>query len=220
VAIPTYDQFIDPLLRYLSEQPEGAPTRDVYRALADRLHLTEAERLEMLPSRQQPVYQNRIGWAHDRLKRAALSSSPRRSLWQLTGKGRTFVGEHPRALSEEQLELIARVDRDTRLRPIEKGTVPLAAAPETTERQSPDERIDTALAELREQTASELLDLILGQSPVFFEQLVLDLLHGLGYGTSRADLTRVGKSGDGGIDGIIGEGLHTGQALAEHCRQS
>ncbi len=38
---------------------------------------------------------------------------------------------------------------------------------------------------------------------MFFEQLVLDLLHALGYGTSRSDLSRVGKSGDGGIDGII-----------------
>jgi len=32
---------------------------------------------------------------------------------------------------------------------------------------------------------------------------VLDLLHKMGYGTSRADLQRVGGSGDGGIDGII-----------------
>jgi restriction system protein len=31
----------------------------------------------------------------------------------------------------------------------------------------------------------------------------LDLLHKMGYGTSRADLLRVGRSGHGGIDGII-----------------
>jgi restriction system protein len=39
--------------------------------------------------------------------------------------------------------------------------------------------------------------------PEFFEQLVLDLLHAMGYGTNRSDLQRVGGSGDGGIDGII-----------------
>ena len=32
---------------------------------------------------------------------------------------------------------------------------------------------------------------------------VLDLLHAMGYGTSRKALQRVGGSGDGGIDGII-----------------
>ena len=40
-------------------------------------------------------------------------------------------------------------------------------------------------------------------SPKFFEVIVLDVLHKLGYGTSRSDLQRVGRSGDGGIDAII-----------------
>lgn len=40
-------------------------------------------------------------------------------------------------------------------------------------------------------------------SPRFFEALVLDLLHAMGYGASRADLQHVGRSNDGGIDGII-----------------
>ena len=31
----------------------------------------------------------------------------------------------------------------------------------------------------------------------------MDLLHALGYGINRQDLQRVGRSGDGGIDGII-----------------
>ncbi|MEO6409944.1 MAG: restriction endonuclease, partial [Burkholderiaceae bacterium] len=37
----------------------------------------------------------------------------------------------------------------------------------------------------------------------FFETVVLDLLHRMGYGANRADLQRVGGSGDEGIDGII-----------------
>lgn len=40
-------------------------------------------------------------------------------------------------------------------------------------------------------------------SPEFFEKLVLDLLHAMGYGASRSDLQHVGRSNDGGIDGII-----------------
>lgn len=40
-------------------------------------------------------------------------------------------------------------------------------------------------------------------SPAFFEQLVLDLLVAMGYGASRKSLQHTGRSGDGGIDGII-----------------
>jgi restriction endonuclease Mrr len=69
--------------------------------------------------------------------------------------------------------------------------------------QSPEERLDGAVREIRSSVASELLESIMGASPKFFEVLVLDLLHAMGYGTSRADLQRVGGSGDGGIDGII-----------------
>ena len=59
----------------------------------------------------------------------------------------------------------------------------------------------TSLRTLR--VARDLLENIGRSPPEFFEQLVLDLLHAMGYGTSRDDLQRVGGSGDGGIDGII-----------------
>jgi restriction system protein len=68
---------------------------------------------------------------------------------------------------------------------------------------TPDERIEGAVTELRESTAKDLLERVLRSTPEFFEQLVLTLLHALGYGTSLADLQHVGRTGDGGIDGVI-----------------
>jgi len=47
------------------------------------------------------------------------------------------------------------------------------------------------------------LETLANVSPTYFETIVLDLLHRMGYGTSRSDLQRVGGSGDGGIDGVI-----------------
>ena len=49
----------------------------------------------------------------------------------------------------------------------------------------------------------ELLETLAKVHPIQFEGIVLNLLHAMGYGTSRDDLQRVGGSGDGGIDGII-----------------
>jgi restriction system protein len=87
VTIPTYDQFIEPVIRFLQKHPEGVVARDVQEAAADSLNLNDAERSEMLPSGNQLVYKNRTGWAHDRLKRAGYSSSLRRGYWQLTDAG-------------------------------------------------------------------------------------------------------------------------------------
>jgi restriction system protein len=59
------------------------------------------------------------------------------------------------------------------------------------------------MAELRQAVTGELLDMLSQVSPEYFETIVLDLLRKMGYGTSRTDLLRVGRSGDGGIDGVI-----------------
>ncbi len=83
MPVPTYDQFIEPLL------PSGA----------------------------QPIYRNRAGWAHDRLKRAGLSSSPRRGSWQITQAGRAFLERHPQPLAAEVARELAMGYVDVRLRP-------------------------------------------------------------------------------------------------------
>ena len=207
MPVPTYDQFIEPLLRYLAAHPSGAAIADVYEALATKMGLTPDERAEMLPSGAQAVYKNRIGWAQDRLKRAGLSSSPRRGFWKLTSDAITLAAKKE-ALSQDDLERLASVARTSKLTPPRKDAPaePASAAPTVDLRAttaSPEERIESALGELRESVARDLLENIGRAPPEFFEQLVLDLLHAMGYGTSRSDLQRVGGSGDGGIDGII-----------------
>jgi len=190
----------------LAAHPDGAAARDVHDASAQALGLNDAERAELLPSGAQHVFKNRAGWGHDRLKRAGLSKSSRRGYWQLTEAGRAFAHDHPPPLPENVLETIAVWHGDVRLRPgapvsAESSTAPTAIADRGTV--SPDDRLEQALSELRQGVVAELLDVLLQVSPEYFETIVLDLLHKMGYGTSRADLVRVGRSGDGGIDGII-----------------
>jgi restriction system protein len=205
MPVPTYDRFIEPILRHLAHHPSGVPARDVHEAAANALGLTDLEREELLPSGVQRVYKNRSGWAHDRLKRAGYSTSPRRGFWRLTDAGVAFERGHPVAFSEDVVEEIATGNDDVRLRPeVEQDLAvslpPLAA---TGAIASPDDRLETAVAELRATTTAELLETLAQVSPKFFEAIVLDVLHSIGYGTSRGDLAQVGRSGDGGIDGVI-----------------
>lgn len=206
MPVPTYDRFIEPVMRYLAARPDGATARDVHDGAAQALGLSDADRAELLPSGAQQVFKNRAGWAHDRLKRAGLSTSSRRGYWQLTQAGLDFARNHIAPLSENALETIAVWHSDVRLRPgAEERQEPSTATPPVTDRGtvSPDDRLEQALSELRQGVAAELQELLSQVSPEYFETIVLDLLHKMGYGTSRADLVRVGRSGDGGIDGII-----------------
>jgi restriction system protein len=206
MPIPTVDKFIEPTLRYLAAHPEGAPASIVYEAVADSLGIDDNERLTLLPSKTQPVYKNRAGWAHDRLKRAGLSSAPRRGYWKPTEAGISYAQFRQRPLTEAEVRKLLIVDPSVRLRPlttdVRKETAQLQRE-DIDSVETPDDRLESALTELEQLTAEDLLDTISRASPKFFETLVLDLLHAMGYGASRADLQHVGRSGDGGIDGII-----------------
>ena len=210
MPVPTYDQFIEPILRLLVAHPEGMNARVAHDEAANALALTSADREVLLPSGSQPMYKNRAGWAHDRLKRAGLSTSPRRGFWRVTPEGVNFAQQHPERFSAELSEKLAMGFIGVRLRPSPDTVLleesPTQAAAVNTPPQavaSPDDRLGLALAELRQSASAELLELLSAVSPSFFETIVLDLLHRMGYGANRADLQRVGGSGDEGIDGII-----------------
>jgi restriction system protein len=206
MTVPTYDQFIEPILRFLAKNPDGAPARLAHDAAASALGLTDEDRSQMLTSGTQQVYKNRAGWAHDRLKRAGLSSSPKRGFWKLTSEGRTFAKAHAAPISPELTQKLAMDFIGVKLKPagttdefpastLSGGPVPAVA--------SPDDQLEIAISELRKSAASELLETLASVSPSFFERVVLDLLHEMGYGANRTDLQQVGGPGDAGIDGVI-----------------
>jgi restriction system protein len=94
---------------------------------------------------------------------------------------------------------------------------------------TPEEALDAAYQRLRVGLEAELLEQVRAASPSFFERLVVELLVRMGYGGTLRDAGQaIGKSGDGGIDGIINEDrqrgspwprrhLYPGQALGLDC---
>jgi restriction system protein len=205
MPVPTYDLFIEPILRFLAGHPDGVPAKLAHEAAAAALGLSVEDRAQMLTSGTQQVYKNRAGWAHDRLKRAGLSSSPKRGYWKVTPTGTALVAEHCGPLPSELVQKLATDFLDIKLKsapgsgetenPVNFSS-PITAI-------SPDDQLEVAIAQLREVAISELLETLSKVSPTFFERVVLDVLHEMGYGASRADLQQVGGPGDAGIDGVI-----------------
>ena len=208
MSVPTYDRFIEPLLRFLVTRPEGASAREAQDGAASALGLTESDRQQLLPSGTQLTYRNRAAWAHDRLKRAGLSISPKRGIWVATDKGRSLVIEYTQAFPDRIVDELASVPVVVPLessQPIPQDVVasPTPIQLTSPRNASPNDRLSEAISEIRQSAEFELLELLGHVSPTFFESIVLDLLHRMGYGASRTDLRRVGGSGDGGIDGVI-----------------
>jgi Mrr N-terminal domain len=62
MALPTYEMCMLPFLRILQDGDEHR-FRDVIEAAADHFGLTTEEREQLLPSGNQRVFDNRMGWA-------------------------------------------------------------------------------------------------------------------------------------------------------------
>lgn len=72
--------------------------------------------------------------------------------------------------------------------------------------QTPEELIELSSKVLNQSVKDELLYKIRQNSPKFFEKLVVDLFVAMGYGGSHQDAAQaIGKTNDGGIDGVISE---------------
>jgi len=204
MAVPDFQTLMLPLLQ-LAADGHDYRFRDVVERLADEFSLTPEERSELLPSGQQSIFSNRVGWASTYLKQAGVLEAPRRGLLRITARGLDLLKERPRkidvAFLERFPEFVEFRGKRRHRNPIAQPKI--ATVPST---DTPEDALSSAYRSLRAELEAQLLEEIGRASPAFFEQLVVDLLVKMGYGGSRQDAGRaVGRTGDGGIDGIINE---------------
>lgn len=203
MPIPDFQSVMRPLLDYLSD----GLTRDRVETidhLAKHFRLTDAELSELLPSGKQPVFDNRVAWAKSHLKGAGLLESPARGQHRLSHAGAEFLKTHQGPVN---MGVLSQFPQYNAFRS-PKSAASASPAPSlgASDSLTPEEHIEYGYSEHRNKLATEIIDKVMASPPAFFERLVVELLVAMGYGGSRSDAGRaVGKSGDGGIDGIIKE---------------
>lgn len=203
MAIPNYQACMLPFLQFLEDGKEHT-LREAEDILAIKFELSPAERAELLPSGQQFIFKNRIGWARTYLKKAVLIESPKRGVFKITERGKKALASNPLRIDAKYLEQWSEFIEFINASKV--STEETQSEESTLATTTPEEAIELSYQGLREQLAQELLARILSCSPTFFEQLVVELLVKMGYGGSRRDAgERIGQTGDGGIDGIIKE---------------
>lgn len=201
MAIPKYDQLLLPLLQFVQDGEEHA-LKDAVQSIENQFNLTDEERSQLLPSGHQRTIVNRAGWARTHLMKAEMIEYPRRGFMQLTKRGKEVLLKNPTTLTTEDLGKFPEYEINWHPNDSDSTLPSQSLAQELT----PEERIDEAFGELKSDLISNLLEQISSLSPAFFERLVVDVLLNMGYGSSHADAGKaIGKSGDGGIDGIINE---------------
>ena len=175
--------------------------------VADQLGLTEDEREELLPSGRQRLLHNRIHWAKFYMTKAGLIDSPGRGRFVASEAGRTLLAAKPPMIGVELLKtfpsFLEFYNQSGSAGGQEEAIASTAAASSDS---TPEEQIDAAYGVLHAALKADVLQRVLGQTPSFFERLIVDLLVAMGYGgTHERAALRLGKSGDGGVDGVIDE---------------
>lgn len=203
MAIPKYHEFMKPILELLKDN-QFHKRADLYKVLALRFQLNEAELHEWLPSGKQLVYKNRIGWALTYLKKAKIIESPARASFRITELGHRVLDENPRVVDQNYLKKFEGFQ--SFINSSTDNTLLDEDVPDVGNDESPQDLLDRAYMTISNTLTDDLLNEVMNQSSVFFERLVVDLLVSMGYGGSRTENSQVlGKSGDEGVDGVIKE---------------
>jgi len=202
--IPDFQTIMLPLLKYVADQKEHR-MRDAEPYIADYFKLSEEEKKQLIPSRLQRTIYNRVFWAKTDLIRAGLFIPVGRA-FKITSRGIDILKHNPSKIDRKYLssqfpefmEYIGGRNKGTK-----EGR---KDEPEIIETRTPQEMIEYGHQQIIKNLSQEILTAIKKTSSDsgFFEDLVIKLLLKMGYGGSREDAGEaIGRTGDGGIDGII-----------------
>ena len=208
VAIPDFQTLMLPLLRITNDGKDHS-VRELLKPLAAEFHLSPEEQSRVNQSGQTTFY-NRVAWAKTYLKQAGLiepvlgAIEPvQRGSFRITNRGQEVLKSAPEKIDVKFLEQFKEFSDFRQKKTPEETQENLDSLSRTS---TPEETVEIAFKKFRQELENELLQALKACSPSLFERIVVDVLVKMGYGGNRIDAGEaIGRSKDGGIDGIIKE---------------
>lgn len=201
-SIPQYHTLMLPLLNVM-ESGADMTTKQMRDAVAAHLELTAEALSQRLPSGTQTAFDNRMGWARTYLFKAGLIDRLRRATYAISQSGKQLLLNPPATIDTDFLRTCDQfkefIGTGSTAR---EGLVPNN---ETDNDLTPEEQIERGVRQIQGELKDEVLDRVKQLPPEGFEQLVLQLLVGMGYGGSMADVQGVARGADGGVDGVVNQ---------------
>lgn len=204
MPIPDFQTLMLPVLRHVGDGSSHS-FASVVDAMRKEFLLTDEEMAIQLPSGRAPLFYNRVAWAKTYLKRAGLIDQIKRGELHISPSGQAELAKHPIKIDLRYLQTISPIASVPAVEETANDATLMNSSSGANEA-TPEETLDRAFGEIESALKNELIEIIKKCPPLFFEKLVIQLLLRMGYGGSRQEAARaVGKTGDGGIDGIINE---------------
>lgn len=191
------------ILRALADGKERG-RQEIYEMVATLAGLSQEQMQETLATGQLR-YKNRIGWALSSFSLSGLVDRPKRGRYKITENGKVVDRRSLREYSEKDM-LEWSTWREYKDEVAQRRQIKGENSSIEGEVESADDPVEVMRASERTFNASTETDLrkrLQSSSPEFFERAVVELLWALGYGGTHGAKQHVGRSGDGGIDGII-----------------
>ena len=207
-GVPTIDGCRPVVLRVLADGKERKLS-EIVDAVASELRLSDEVRAQRVSSGQGRL-ENRVGWACSSFSRAGIVDRPRRGWYRINDDGRAVNQRGLSEYSENDMlewpqwrayvaEIAERKNRDG----VPGGSTTQSNTADIDVDADPIETISGRVKDLNDQVETELRQSLQASSPAFFERAVLEVLWALGDGGGRGEREHLGKSHDGGIDGVI-----------------
>jgi restriction system protein len=205
MAVPTFQDLLWPSLLSLRDGRE-LTLDEIFEISSKKLSLTKEEIEVKMNATGMGRARYRTNWAMTYLTKAGLVKRVKRGTYKITGEGKELADKDLDKIDVSYLKDNYPVFKEwfSRAKKSDNEALP----PNTTETATPLEAIESNIEMINQEVGQQLLDLILGKDPAFFEYVVKQLLQAMGYGEGEV----VGQSGDEGIDGFINEdklGLET-----------
>ena len=204
MAIPDFQSFMLPILRLAATKPVNTPEAVAH--ISSEFGLSDEDRREMLPSGRQTRLANRVQWAFSYLAKAGLLRREARGVYDITDAGRQVLADKPSHIDRNFLKARSEHFRPSKVRNTNPADDESAdtLSPLSEEEGTPEERAEAAIKDHNDALQSDIQERVQALNDGQFEQLIVKVMLGLGYGASGSG-KRTGRSGDGAIDGVITE---------------
>ncbi|MFC3873733.1 restriction endonuclease [Neisseria musculi] len=203
------DEFRPLLLKLMADHKARHKT-SIVEEVCGLAGLSMEERLEKIPSGISRAA-NRIGWARSSYVKSGILERVGRAVYRMTPLGSEMAEKWKNFNKIKESDLVGLPMWDSYLANLYERKnhhidgISSSPALETFagNHENPEDKIRSAIREIEDETAVELLNRSRSNSPAFFEKAVLNLLLAMGYGGKENLYAHVGKSHDGGIDGVV-----------------
>jgi len=202
MSVPLFNDFIGPFLKF-SADGKSHSLEEARGFLKQYFKLSETDILEKTRSGKRPKFFDRVQWARTYLAMAGCLETPARGIFSITRRGQELFKQKGVSTSIDDLRSFPEFSAFQA--PQENHQKAKKELPVQSDSLTPEEKIEQSYEVYLGFLKAELLKKVRSCSPSFFEDMVVELVVAMGYGGSIDDARTVGRTGDGGIDGLINQ---------------